>query len=213
MSINIVIADDHGILRAGLAALLNNEPDMTVVGEAEDGDQAVRLVLAKRPDIVLMDITMAVESGIDATSRILKTAPEIRVIMLTVHEDMAMLEHAVQNGARGYILKSAIKTDLINAIHTVMRGQLYIHPSMTIKFFEERSDGEGDTQEILQEELTQRECEVLRLIALGYTNTQAAEKLNISPRTIEYHRSNISSKLNSHSRVDLVKYAQKLKLI
>lgn len=213
MSINIVIADDHGILRAGLAALLNNEPDITVVGEAEDGDQAVRLVLAKRPDIVLMDITMAVESGIDATSRILKTAPEIRVIMLTVHEDMAMLEHAVQNGARGYILKSAIKTDLINAIHTVMRGQLYIHPSMTIKFFEERSDGEGDTQEILQEELTQRECEVLRLIALGYTNTQAAEKLNISPRTIEYHRSNISSKLNSQSRVDLVKYAQKLKLI
>ena len=213
MSIKILIADDHGVLRAGLSALLNNEPGMEVIGEANDGDEAVRLALVKRPDIILMDVSMLDTNGIEATSRIFKTAPEIRVIILTVHEDMGLMEHAVRSGAKGYILKSAIKSELINAIHTVMRGQLYVHPTMTVKFFEEGSDGDEVLKMLPAEDLTPREREVLRLIALGYTNTQAAEKLNVSPRTIEYHRGNISSKLNLRSRVDLVQYAQKLELI
>lgn len=124
-----------------------------------------------------------------------------------------MMEAAVQAGAMGYILKSAIKTDLINAIYTVMRNQLYVHPTMTLKLFEVRPDDKDVVSQGSDEQLTPREVEVLRLIAQGYTNSQAAEKLKLSPRTIEYHRSNISGKLNMKSRVDLVQYALKMNII
>lgn len=213
MSIKILVADDHGVLRAGLAALLNNEPGMQVIGEACDGDEAVRLAVVKHPDIVLMDISMLEMNGIEATTRIIRASPDVRVIILTVHEDRCMMEAAVQAGAMGYILKSAIKTDLINAIYTVMRNQLYVHPTMTLKLFEVRPDDKDVVSQGSDEQLTPREVEVLRLIAQGYTNSQAAEKLKLSPRTIEYHRSNISGKLNMKSRVDLVQYALKMNII
>lgn len=213
MSIKILIADDHGVLRAGLTSLLDNESGMQVMGEARNGDEAVRMAIVKQPDIMLMDISMQGMNGIEATARIVKAAPKVRVIILTVHEETEMMEAAIRSGAMGYIVKSAIKTDLINAIYTVMRGQLYVHPTMAEKLFLKQPDYQNGVSEEPDVLLSPRELEVLRLIAQGYTNSQAAEKLNISPRTIEYHRSNITSKLNLSSRVDLVQYALKNKII
>jgi two-component system, NarL family, response regulator NreC len=213
MSIRLLIADDHGLLRAGLMALLEDEPGMKVVGEAGDDRSAVALTLEKRPDVVLMDISMPEVGGIEATRQIKKSVPEVRVLMLTVHEDKGLMEEAIQAGAMGYILKRAIKSELINAIHTVMRNELYLHPAMARLLFQEKTVAPTSTTQIIAEQLTPREIEVLRLIARGYTNNQAAEILSISMRTVEYHRGNLTAKLNLRSRVELMKYAEEKGLI
>jgi two-component system, NarL family, response regulator NreC len=213
MSIRLLIADDHGLLRAGLMALLEDEPGMQVIGEAGDDHTTVALALEKRPDVVLMDISMPEVGGIEATRQIKKLAPEIRVLMLTVHEDKGLMEEAIQAGAMGYILKRAIKSELINAIHTVMRNELYLHPAMARLLFQEKNVAPASTTQIIAEQLTPREIEVLRLIAQGYTNNQAADILSISMRTVEYHRGNLTAKLNLRSRVELMKYAEEKGLI
>lgn len=208
MSIRILIADDHGVLRAGLVALLNAETGMEVVGEADDENSAVALTVEKRPDVVLMDVSMPDSGGIQATRRIKKLAPESRVLILTVHEDKGLMEEAIRAGAMGYILKRAIKSELINAIHTVLRDELYLHPAMTRLMFAENPISSEPATGNYTEPLTSRELEVLRLIAQGYTNSQASEILHISVRTVEYHRGNLTTKLNLRSRVDLMKYAE-----
>jgi two-component system response regulator NreC len=213
MTIRVLIADDHGVLRAGLVALLNAETGMEVVGEAEDEDSAVSQTVAKRPDVVLMDVSMPDSGGIQATRRIKQLAPESRVLILTVHEDKGLMQEAIRAGAMGYILKRAIKSELINAIHTVLRGELYVHPAMTRLLFEESLAPATPSTEYYSEPLTTREVEVLRLIAQGYTNSQAAEMLCISVRTVEYHRSNLTAKLNLRSRVELMRYAEEKGLI
>jgi two-component system response regulator NreC len=213
MSIRLAVADDHGILRAGLVALLNSEPEMEVIGEASDEAGAVALAVQKCPDVILMDISMPDGGGIEATRRIHELAPDVRVLIMTVHEDKSLMQEAIRCGALGYILKKAIGSELINAIHTVMRDQLYLHPSMARLLLMEKSDTVPLPSETLPEPLTQREIEVLRLIAHGYTNGQAAEMLSISVRTVEYHRSNLIAKLHLHSRVELMRYAEKQGLI
>ena len=213
MSIRILIADDHGVLRAGLVALLNSETGMEVVGEADDENSAVALTIEKRPDVVLMDISMPDSGGIQATRRIKQLASESRVLILTVHEDKGMMQEAIRAGAVGYILKRAIKSELINAIHTVMRDELYVHPAMARLLFLENPTPAASPTGFFQEPLTTREIEVLRLIAQGYTNSQAAEILHISIRTVEYHRGNLTAKLNLRSRVELMKYAEEKGLI
>ena len=212
MTIRLLIADDHGVLRAGLVALLNAETGMQVVGEAEDEHTAVILAAEKRPDVVLMDISMPETSGIEATRRIKQLVPETRVLILTVHEDKSLMEEAIRAGANGYILKRAIKDQLISAIHTVMRDELYLHPVMSRMLLE----GQASKQipkEHSSDPLTPRETEVLRLIARGYTNNQIAEILHISVRTVEYHRGNLTGKLNLRSRVELMKHAEEKGLI
>lgn len=206
MTTKIMIADDHGILRAGLIALLRGDPELEVIGEAETAEGAVTLALAKKPDLALMDISMPEMGGIKATRDIHLKAPTVRVLILTVHEDRALMEDAIHAGACGYILKSAIKDELYSAIRTVMRGDLYVHPSMTRLLFTQELEPETTNAEC--ETLTSREIEVLRLIATGYTNRQIAELLHLSVRTVEYHRSNLTSKLNLHSRVELARYAE-----
>ena len=208
MAIRILIADDHGVLRAGLRALLNAEPDLEVVGEAADGDEALRLTRTLRPDIVLMDVSMPGCGGIEATRRLKELRSDVRVLILTVHEDSGLLQEAIRAGASGYILKRAAESELVNAIQAVWRGDLYVHPAMTRALFASTIHAPADNQ-VAIETLTPREVEVLRLIAQGHTNRQMADLLTLSVRTIESHRANMMQKLDLHSRVELVRYAMK----
>ena len=206
MPIRILIADDHGVIRAGLRALLEDVPDITVVGEASDGGEALVKAVELKPDILLMDLSMPNMGGIDATRQLSQSEPKVRVLILTVHEDESLLKEVIRVGAAGYIIKRAAQEDLIHAIRVVSRGDLYIHPAMTRALF---NDAAVPPKVSEIETLTLREIEVLQLLAKGYTNRQIAEHLNLSPRTVEGHRANVSGKLGLHSRVELVEYAEK----
>jgi len=208
VSIKILIADDHGLVRAGLRALLDNNPKFTVVGEAEDGLIVLRQTAELQPDIVLMDIHMPGLSGIEATRRLRDIAPATRVLALTVHEDEGMLREVLRAGAYGYIIKRAVESELIQAILVVSQGYIYVHPSMTGSLVKGLSP-HINQDELDNEELTPREKDVLLLLARGYTNRQIAERLNLSPRTIEGHRSGLVSKLGISSRVELMDYVEK----
>jgi two-component system response regulator NreC len=207
MSIHIVIADDHGVLRAGLRALLSAEPDLEVVGEAAGGQEALSLCSEISPEIVLLDVSMPDLGGIEVTRRLKEILPEVRVLILTVHEDESLLQEAIQAGAAGYIIKRAVESELIDAIRAVWRGDLYVHPTMTRALLKDISPSPARNNRLV-EAPTPREIDVLRFIAQGYTNRQTAEALNISTRTVESHRANLMSKLNLRSRVELVRYAR-----
>jgi two-component system, NarL family, response regulator NreC len=206
MPMRILIVDDHGVLRAGLRALLNAEPDLQVVGEAADGQTGLHLATELSPDLVLMDITMPGMSGIQVTRQLKETLPSTRVLILTLHEDESLLREAIRAGASGYILKQAVEAELISAIRAVGRGDLYIHPAMTRALLKDVSPllvpEENPT-----EPLSPRELEVLRLVAQGHTNRQIAEMLHLSVRTVESHRANLMDKLGLSSPAQLVRYA------
>ncbi len=206
MSINVLIADDHGVLRAGLRVLLNRETDIQVVGEAADGSQALQLVGTLQPDVVLMDVSMPGEGGVETTRKLKAEWPRTQVLILTVHEDAALLHEAIRAGASGYIVKRAVESELVDAIRAVARGETYLHPTMTRAVLIE-ADLVASSKEDPTDALTPREEQVLRLIARGYTNPEIADLLTISVRTVEGHRSNLMSKLDLHSRVELVRYA------
>jgi two-component system response regulator NreC len=208
MPTRILIADDHGVLRAGLRALLNAEPDLVVVGEAADGQAALRLAGEVHPDVVVMDISMPGADGIEVTRQLKKDSPSVHVLILTVHEDESLLRAAIRAGAAGYIVKRAVESELISAIHAACRGELYVHPSMTRALLHDLQPA-FVSEDVAVELLTPREIEVLRLVAKGYTNRQIAEDLSISVRTVESHRANVMDKLNLRSRVELVRYATK----
>ena len=208
MPIRILIADDHGVIRAGLSALLADIPDITVVGEAGDGGEALAKSMQLKPDIVLMDLSMPNIGGIEATRELVLKEPGIRILILTVHEDESLLKEVIRAGAAGYLVKRAAQEDLIHAIRVVARGDLYVHPTMTRALLSEPSPA-ASSKMLEVETLTLREIEVLRLLAKGYTNRQIAEHLSLSPRTVEGHRANLSGKLGLHSRVELVEYAEK----
>lgn len=208
MSIRILLADDHGVIRAGLRALLEGFPDMTVVAEAAEGGDAVAKALELKPDVVLMDLSMPNVGGIEATRQLLQREAGMRILILTVHEDESLLKEVIRAGAAGYIVKRAAPEDLIHAIRVVARGDLYVHPAMTRMLFTEPANDVVPAGTSV-DTLTLREIEVLQLLAKGYTNRQIAEHLSLSPRTVEGHRANIAGKLGLHSRVELVEYAEK----
>lgn len=208
MSIRILIADDHNLIRTGLRALLHSVDDIVVVGEAQDGNDVLRQVAELKPDIVLMDISLPGLSGIEATRQVREISPSTRVLALTVHEDEGMLREMLRAGAHGYILKRADDAELIQAIRSVSRGYMYIHPSLTSALVRDFSPL-SDSQQSPEVTLTGRELDVLLLLARGYTNRQIAEELNLSPRTVEGHRSNLVSKLGIKSRVELMEYVEK----
>ncbi len=212
MSIRILIADDHGVLRAGLRALLSAEPNLEVVAEAANGGEALRLAPELTPDIILLDLNMPDLDGIEVTRRLANIYPEARVLILTVHEDESLLQEAIRAGAAGYIIKRAVESELISAIEAVQRGDLYVHPAMTRSLFNNLPAAAPASGPPI-ETLTPREVDVLRLIAQGYTNRQTARDLTISVRTVESHRANLMDKLNLRSRVELVRYARDCKLI
>jgi DNA-binding NarL/FixJ family response regulator len=204
--IRLLIADDHGVLRAGLRALLDAESDMDVIAEAASGTDALHLATEHQPDVALLDLTMPGTGGIDVTRRLREQIPDLRILILTVHEDEMLLREAMRAGAAGYITKRAIESELINAVRTVHRGNHYVHPTMTHALLHDLTPEPPASTPT--EALTPRETEVLQLIALGHTNRQAGEKLHISVRTVETHRANIMDKLNLRGRVELVSYAR-----
>jgi DNA-binding NarL/FixJ family response regulator len=211
--IRIFLADDHTILRDGIRALLENEPDLTVIGEAEDGRSAVRMICQLEPDIVLMDIAMPLLNGLEATRQIKRTCPQVRVLILTMHDNEEYIRQALAMGAMGYILKDASSKDLLDAIRAVHRGEAVLSPAVTRLVIEDYLRW-GDLQpEHPSNGLSPREREVLQLIAEGYTNKQIAEILCISIKTVQAHRTNLMSKLDLHDRGELIKYAIQKKII
>jgi len=212
--IRILLADDHTILRAGLRMMLNAQPDMEVIGEAQDGKQAINATMHLQPDIVLMDITMPDMGGIEATRQIKKIAPEVKVLILTMHENDEYVFQALRAGASGYILKEAADTELITALHVLRSGQFYLSPSaqsvIVGDYLQRVHTGEEKDS---YNNLTEREKEILKLVAEGYTNNQIAERLVISPKTVDTHRTHVMDKLNLHSRAELVKYAMRRGLL
>ncbi len=204
MGIRILIADDHRILRAGLTALLNADEGLEVVGEATNAEETMAILEELQTDIVLLDIGMPGNENLKLTRKIIESMPQVRVLILTMHEDSALLQECLRLGASGYIIKRAAESELIDAIYAVQRGMIYVHPSMIQSLVAVPQRTKSKSSEV--EPLTQREIEVLLLIVDGNTNRQISEKLLISVRTVETHRSNIMDKLDLHSRVELVRY-------
>jgi DNA-binding NarL/FixJ family response regulator len=205
----LLLADDHVVLRAGLKALFSAQPDIEIVAEAGDGEEAVRKSREVTPDIVLMDITMPGLSGLEATQHIKSQNPEIKVLALTVHEDESYLHQMIRAGASGYVPKKAADTELMDAIRATHRGEHFVHPSMTAGLVAELRAKEPASPSESQDEdrLTQREKEVLRLLAVGYTNRQIADMLHLSVKTVETHKARLKEKLSLQGRADLVRYA------
>jgi len=212
MVIRILIADDHGVMRAGLRAMLEGEPSVEVVGEATNGEEVLDLARQLQPDIILLDIGMPGMDGIEATRRITKLTPPIKVLILSVYEDESLLREAIRVGASGYIVKRAAGDELIDAIQAVSKGYMYIHPAITRMLVSELSPA-VDAQKGALESLTPRELEVMGFIIRGFTNRQIAEELYISQRTVEGHRANVFGKLGLKNRVELVEFAEKYGLM
>jgi two-component system response regulator NreC len=206
--IRVLLVDDHMVVRIGLKALIESEPDMEVVGEAGNGLEAIEQAHALCPDVIVMDISMPELDGLEATRRIRAELPACHILILTVHAQERYLFPVLKAGGAGYVLKSTVDTELLDAIHTVAAGGAFLYPSATRMLLEDYL-GQLNTmpEQDAYEQLSDREREVLKLLALGYTAAQAADKLALSPKTVETYRTRIMQKLNLHSRVDLVQYA------
>lgn len=208
--IRILLADDHAVLRAGLKLLLDEQPDMIVIGEAGDGAEALELSQTLQPDVVLLDLTMPRLGGLEALSLLRQRAPESRILVLTMHDDEGYLRQALKSGAAGYVLKKAADTELITAIQSVMRGGVYVHPSMTRTLLDDMLPDSSDnvpTPDDLWATLSEREQEVLRMVAMGYTGREIADKLSLSIKTVDTYRARGMEKLGLRSRAALVRFA------
>jgi two-component system response regulator NreC len=205
--LRIFIAEDHQTVREGIKLLVNSQPDMEVIGEAGDGETAIKEVQRLNPDIVLMDISMPTMNGLKATKRLRAASSDVKILTLTRHTDDGYLQQLIGAGANGYVLKQSAPNELINAIRTIGEGNAYIDPSLTRKVMggyvnkAESMRGEG------KGELTDREAEVLRLISFGFSNKEIGGRLDVSVKTVEAHKANAMRKLGITSRIDIVKYA------
>jgi len=206
--IRILIADDHTVLRSGLRLLLNAQPDFEVVGEASTGEETVERAIALQPDVLLLDIAMPDINGLEAARRIRQQAPELRIIVLTMYDDEAYLRQFLEMGAAGYVLKKAADTELAAAIRAVHRGESFVYPSLMGRLIDSylKQPSLPTTTED-NDGLSPREVDVLRLVALGYTNQQIADELCIGVSTVETHRTRIMEKLGLRGRAQLVRYA------
>ena len=204
--VRVALCDDHGVVRSGLRRILAAEPDLEVVGEAGTIREAVVLAAAERPDVFVMDLNLPDGSGITATATVRKVSPATRVLVLTVHDDVAYLRRAFEAGADGYVLKEAADVELVHAVRQVASGHQYVHPTLGAALLAPdaptaRLGGPGG-------DLSEREVEVLRCIALGSTNSEIAERLYVSVRTVETHRAHVQQKLNIRTRAQLVRFAR-----
>lgn len=198
-TLRIVVADDHAVVRRGLIMLLDNEADFEVVAEAGDVDGARRYVRGHHPDVLVLDLNMPGGSSLEAIPLILAENPETAVVVLTMQDEPAFARQALQAGARGYVLKEAADAELIEAVRRAAAGETYLNPRLGARLASEPVTGRPD-------ELSEREVDVLRLIALGHTNAEIAEQLSLSVRTVETHRAHIQQKLRLSSRAELVRY-------
>jgi two-component system, NarL family, response regulator NreC len=214
MKVRVLIADDHGVVRKGLRLLLEQYPEIEVVGEAANGREIVRLATELSPNVILMDVAMPLLNGIDAAEQIGRTNDQIGVIMLTMHADEGYLLRALNAGVRGYLLKESAEGDLLRAVQAVSQGKPFFSPAITQTLLEDymrvlKEDGLSDSFELL----TAREREVLQLLAEGKTNKEVASILEISLYTVESHRTNLMQKLNLHNTAEIVLYAVRKNLV
>jgi len=205
--LRIFLADDHAVVREGLKSLVNAQPDMEVIGEAADGRTAWEQAKACQPDIVVMDLSMPQLNGAQATERLKQACPQVKVLALTVHEDKGYVHQLLQAGASGYVLKLAATEELIHAIRIVAAGGVYLDPTMArkivVNYMHKPSLGEA----VQRSQLSERETEVLCLIAKGYTNKEIAAHLDLSVKTVETYKTRLLKKLDLRSRADIVRYA------
>lgn len=212
--IRILLADDHGVVRKGLRFLIGQEDDLEVVGEAADGREAVALAESLKPDIIVMDIAMPKLNGIDATSQLLKRCPKTGVIVLSMHSDEQYIVRALTAGVRGYLLKDSAENDLVAAVRTVAGGKPFFSPAIGAALLDDylrqmQQRGLSDSYSLL----TDREKEVLQLLAEGRSNKEVATLLDLSPYTVETHRNHIMQKLNLHNTAEIVLYAVRKRVV
>ncbi|HEU5264317.1 MAG TPA: response regulator transcription factor [Gaiellaceae bacterium] len=204
MTIRVLIVDDHAVVRSGIRRVLDAEPDIETVAEAADAERAVFEAIEHKPDVVLLDVTMPAKSGIEGMPVLLQAAPEAKVLMLSMQDDPHYVREAFEAGASGYVLKEAADTELVDAVRAVAAGERYVHPTLGARLVQAESEERRRAEE---DPLSDREREVLRLLALGHTNQEIAKMLYISVRTAETHRAHIMQKLGLSSRAQLVSYA------
>jgi len=214
LNIRVLIADDHDIVRAGLKALLARQEDIDIVGEAADGRQAVRLAEERNPSLIVMDIAMPQLNGIDAAAQILRRDPDVRIIILSMYADEEFLVRALAAGVKGYLLKDDVQADLLRAVRAVATGRSFFSPAIAQALAEDyvrqlQNKGLQDSYELLSE----REREILQLLAEGKSNKEAAAVLDVSPYTVETHRTHLMQKLNLHNTAEIVLYAVRKKIV
>lgn len=209
----IFLADDHAVLRSGLRLLIEKQDDLEVVGEAGNGRETLAQVEQLQPDVILLDINMPELDGLKALPQLRERVPKSKILILTMHDDVAYLQEALANGAAGYVLKQAVDTELLMAIYAVLRGERPVHSAMTQKLIESMSESAQVDAVNPWHSLSEREHDVLRLVALGYTNAEIADTLHLSVKTVETYRARGMEKLELSTRAQLVKSAMKYKLL
>jgi DNA-binding NarL/FixJ family response regulator len=205
-TLKVLLVDDHAILREGLKALIDSQADMRCVGEASDGRTGVAAAQNFSPDVVVMDVSMPNQNGFQATEEILRRWPTMKVVALSRHADDSYVQQLLKAGASGYVLKQSPSTSLLTAIRTVATGQSYLDPAITARVVGGYL-GKRDKTKISRAEPSDRETEVLRLIAIGFSNKEIAAQLNLSVKTVEVHKANAMRKLNMRGRIDIVRFA------
>jgi len=205
--IRVLVVDDHTIVRDGVCALLALAGDIEVVGEAANGNEALKMVKELQPDVVLMDIAMPIMGGLEATRRICKESPRTRVLVLTQYDDKEYVFPVIEAGASGFISKGAASSELASGIRSVYQGDSYLSPSVAKLLIEGYQRGDTRVSRDPYEQLTDRERDVLKLVVEGYTIQEIADMLVVTPKTVEGHKTNLMAKLDIHNRIELVKYA------
>jgi two-component system, NarL family, response regulator NreC len=209
----IVLADDHHVVRQGLRALLEAEPDFHIVGEAADGREVAQLVERLQPEVLVLDLMMPGLSGLEVTRQVRQRSPQTRVVILSMYADEAYVLEALRNGAAGYVLKKSTADELVRAMREVTTGRRYLSPPLSEKDIETLMKEADESKQDPYELLTSREREVLHLIAEGHTNAEVAAMLVISPRTVEFHRANLMRKLGMRTQADLIRYALQRRIL
>ncbi len=203
----ILIADDHGIVRGGMKLLIDRQPDMEVVAEAEDGVQALETALRVRPDLAVLDVSMPRLTGLQAARQICERRPEVRTLILSMHDNEQYFFEALRAGASGYVLKSVVDKDLAEACRATLRGEPFLYPAAVAALIRDYMERARDGEEVKDDPLSPRESEVVKLVAEGHTNKEIAGILVLSEKTVERHRANVLEKLGMRDRVELTRYA------